>query len=336
MKNTLPRIFILCVCLLFLAFALYGEPESAVSEFVLRVPETAVQGDILMVLLRGPWSNIRSVAVELTDGAGKASLSFSGFRFPPPGTVSGEYWAALGGISSVQAPGDYKITLNLFSADGRQTALVRPVKILRRDFIREDIPLNQAMSDLRSMPDPRKEAEARELSALLAAYNFSSIYHGGSLSLPIAEGFRETSFFGDRRTFLYTDGGKARSVHYGIDYATPRGTPVYAAGAGRVVMAKERVLTGFSVVIEHLPGVYSLYYHLDKLEVQEGLIVLAGDKIGESGFTGLATGPHLHWEVRAAGNAVEPKTLLGAPLIDKTLLFDNIEVDSEEALEKGR
>jgi murein DD-endopeptidase MepM/ murein hydrolase activator NlpD len=332
-KNTLPRVFILGICLLFPALAgLYGEPEPGQEAFVLRVPETVVQGDILMVLLRGPWSNIRSITAELADGAGKTSLSFSGFRFPPPGIVSGEYWAAPGGISSVQAPGDYEITLNLFFADGRRTALTRPVKILRRDFVREDIPLNQAMSDLRLMRDPRKDAEARELSALLAASNLSSVYHGGSLSLPIAEGFRESSFFGDRRTFLYTDGGKARSVHYGIDYAAPRGTPVYAAGAGRVVMAKERVLTGFSVVIEHLPGVYSLYYHLDKLEVQEGLIVLAGEKIGESGFTGLATGPHLHWEVRAAGNAVDPKTLLGAPLIDKTLLFDTI----EEVLEKGR
>jgi murein DD-endopeptidase MepM/ murein hydrolase activator NlpD len=135
------------------------------------------------------------------------------------------------------------------------------------------------------------------------------------LSLPVNGEFRETSFFGDRRIFLYTDGGKANSIHYGLDYATPRGTPVYSAGAGKVVMAKERVLTGFSIVIEHLPGVYSLYYHLDKMEVKPEQIVKTGDKIGESGFTGLATGPHLHWEVRAAANAVEPKTLLARPLI---------------------
>jgi murein DD-endopeptidase MepM/ murein hydrolase activator NlpD len=80
-------------------------------------------------------------------------------------------------------------------------------------------------------------------------------------------------------------------------------------------MAKERILTGFSIVIEHLPGVYSLYYHLDKLDVKVGQMVSAGDKIGDSGFTGLATGPHLHWEIRVAGNAVEPKTLLAAPFI---------------------
>jgi murein DD-endopeptidase MepM/ murein hydrolase activator NlpD len=80
-------------------------------------------------------------------------------------------------------------------------------------------------------------------------------------------------------------------------------------------MAKHRLLTGFSIVIEHLPGVYSLYYHLDKIDVKEGQMAGAGQKIGESGFTGLATGPHLHWEVRVAGNAVEPKTLTAFPLI---------------------
>ena len=144
--------------------------------------------------------------------------------------------------------------------------------------------------------------------------------------------FRETSFFGDRRTYLYSDGGKAGAVHHGIDYATPRGTPVHASGAGRVAMAKNRIMTGHTIVLEHLPGVFSLYYHLDGISVREGEMVEAGRKIGESGATGLITGPHLHWEVRAAGNAVEPKILLARPLLDKKALFSMMDDNSQ----KGR
>lgn len=65
--------------------------------------------------------------------------------------------------------------------------------------------------------------------------------------------------------------------------------------------------TGWSVVIEHLPGLYSLYYHLKSLNVKENDYVKAGEKIGLSGSTGLATGPHLHWEVRLNMAALKPE-----------------------------
>ena len=116
----------------------------------------------------------------------------------------------------------------------------------------------------------------------------------------------DTSFFGDRRVYAYTGGGSSTSLHYGIDYGIPTGSEVTACGQGRVVMAENRISTGWSIVIEHLPGVYSLYYHMDSLTVEKGDMVKQGTLIGYSGATGLATGPHLHWEVRVNGNAVNP------------------------------
>jgi murein DD-endopeptidase MepM/ murein hydrolase activator NlpD len=283
---------------------------------VLTAAESVTQGDVLTVFVRG--AGIRGLSAEVTDNADKKVLTFTGFRYSPSGGTSpADVWAALGGISSVQAPGAYRLAVRAVYEDGEQIVLSADVEITGRGFVHEEIPLNRAMSSLREDPDPRKAAESRELWGILSSVNLASVYHAGKLLLPVAEGFRETSFFGDRRTFLYTDGGKSRSVHYGLDYATPRGTPVHAAGTGKIVMAKQRLLTGFSVVIEHLPGVYSLYYHLDKIDVKEGQMAGAGQKIGESGFTGLATGPHLHWEVRVAGNAVEPKTLMAFPFIPR-------------------
>jgi murein DD-endopeptidase MepM/ murein hydrolase activator NlpD len=81
-------------------------------------------------------------------------------------------------------------------------------------------------------------------------------------------------------------------------------------------MAVSRINTGYSIIIEHLPGVYSHYYHLSEMRVHEGDIVQSGDVIAASGATGLATGPHLHWEVRIAGENADPDYLCARALID--------------------
>jgi murein DD-endopeptidase MepM/ murein hydrolase activator NlpD len=306
--------------------------------FFLTIPDVVDQGGTLPVLLRGA-TGLQAIEAQFSDASGKKIFSFSGFRVsgPGPGSAPGseegessdEYWAALGGISSVQQPGVYDFALSLFFNEAQTLVVNRKIRVEKRTFVFENIPLNKAMSELRATPNARRDAEARELLALLSKSDTSAVYHTAAFCLPVAEGFRETSFFGDRRTFLYTDGKKASSIHYGIDYATPRGTAVYASGEGRVALAKDRVITGFSIVIEHLPGVYSLYYHLDRIDVEPGQRVRSGEKIGESGFTGLATGPHMHWELRVSGNAIEPKNLVKAPLIDTNELFGIIKKDKE-------
>lgn len=99
-------------------------------------------------------------------------------------------------------------------------------------------------------------------------------------------------------------------MHNGIDYGVPEGTEVSSCAQGKVVMAENRISTGLSIVIEHLPGLYSVYYHLSSLNVKEGQIVKQGELIGLSGKTGLATGPHLHWEVRLNALPVSPEFFL--------------------------
>jgi murein DD-endopeptidase MepM/ murein hydrolase activator NlpD len=83
-------------------------------------------------------------------------------------------------------------------------------------------------------------------------------------------------------------------------------------------MASDREVTGKTLVIEHLPGLYSLYFHLSKIEVEKGAVVDRGSCIALSGSSGMATGPHLHWELRARGEAVDPGYWVKAALLDKT------------------
>jgi murein DD-endopeptidase MepM/ murein hydrolase activator NlpD len=132
---------------------------------------------------------------------------------------------------------------------------------------------------------------------------------------------RLTSFFGDRRVYRYVNGKRDTAVHAGVDYGVPTGTRVLAAAPGRVALAQFRISTGFSVVLEHLPGLYSLYYHLDSLSVFPGSMVQAGELLGFSGMTGLATGPHLHWEVRASTENADPDCFVRQPILDKSLIF---------------
>lgn len=95
-------------------------------------------------------------------------------------------------------------------------------------------------------------------------------------------------------------------AHKGIDYAAPTGTPIKAAGDGKVVFAGVRNGFGNVVMIQH-GGVYTtLYGHMSKISVKNGQRVSQGQVIGAVGQTGLATGPHLHYEFHVNGTAVNP------------------------------
>ena len=114
-------------------------------------------------------------------------------------------------------------------------------------------------------------------------------------------------------------------MHLGVDIASPIGTPVPASGRGRVVFAGTRILTGNTVVIEHLPGFFTVYYHMSSLAVTVGDIVEKSQVIGAVGMTGFATGPHLHWEMQCVGVAVDPDAVSRVPLLDKRPDFFDIE-----------
>jgi len=107
--------------------------------------------------------------------------------------------------------------------------------------------------------------------------------------------------------------------HLGIDYAAVAGTPVRATGDGSVSFAARRGGYGNMVEVQHPNGYSTRYAHLSRIAggVAPGRMVAQGDVIGYVGMTGLATGPHLHYEVRRRGLPVDPSTLADAgPAVD--------------------
>jgi len=103
-----------------------------------------------------------------------------------------------------------------------------------------------------------------------------------------------------------------RSQHQGVDLAAPSGTPVYATADGLVGMAQRYSSYGNYVQIEHGGELQTRYAHLTSYTVHPGDMVQKGDLIGYVGSTGRSTGPHLHYEVRVAGVAVDPRPYMVA------------------------
>jgi murein DD-endopeptidase MepM/ murein hydrolase activator NlpD len=119
---------------------------------------------------------------------------------------------------------------------------------------------------------------------------------------------RITSEFG-MRTHPVT--GRQR-MHRGVDYGAATGTPVRATASGRVLMAGWCGNgPGNCVVIEHVNGWRSQYFHLEEVHISAGADVAQGTEIGEIGSTGLSTGAHLHFQLGRDGQAVDPVPLLG-------------------------
>ncbi|WP_330848738.1 M23 family metallopeptidase [Aurantiacibacter sp. MUD11] len=115
-----------------------------------------------------------------------------------------------------------------------------------------------------------------------------------------------SSGFGYRRDPF---SGRA-AMHRGLDFRAPHGSPINAAADGRVTFVGWKSGYGKVVEISHGAGVVTRYAHMSRFNAQVGQRVAAGDRIGAIGNTGRSTGPHLHFEVRVNGNAVNPRPFL--------------------------
>lgn len=99
---------------------------------------------------------------------------------------------------------------------------------------------------------------------------------------------------------------RRRKQHNGVDLGAPTGTPVYATADGEVSRADRSRTYGLVIYLDHGGDLQTRYAHLSKLLVADGQMVRKGDLIGHVGSTGRSKGPHLHYEVRVDGVAVNP------------------------------
>ncbi len=167
-------------------------------------------------------------------------------------------------------------------------------KLIINTSERLDILTKQIVVQSRSLDEVSQLAEEKE--QLLAAIPAIQPVKNEDLT-------RMASGYG-YRTDPFT---KARKFHYGMDFTSPRGTPVYASGDG-VVSRADNAATGYGnhIRIDHGYGYVSLYAHLYKYNVRKGQRVKRGDLIGFVGSTGRSEAPHLHYEVFKDDERINP------------------------------
>ncbi|MCC6926568.1 M23 family metallopeptidase [Novosphingobium sp.] len=171
-------------------------------------------------------------------------------------------------------------------------------------------PAVQGDEDFRSLFNGWKSMDNGQLvlapaTSAAVVVSAAPTYRPTTVSIPSrmpVEGAALTSGYGMR--FHPVLGG--RRAHKGVDLAQPTGTPIYATADGVISKAEWFSSYGLYIAMEHGGNIQTRYGHLSRLNVAAGQKVRKGDLIGYVGSTGRSTGPHLHYEVRIGGVAVNP------------------------------
>lgn len=210
-------------------------------------------------------------------------------------------WNALIGIDLDVAPGTYVIRVRAESAQGPIERSVT-IAVRAKKFPTRRLRVDEAFVNPPESARARIDAESAETAAIFSSGSAARLW--SAFVRPVTQ--PANSAFGTRSVF----NGQPRNAHSGADFLSPAGTPVKAAGAGRVVLAKNLYYSGNTVIIDHGLGVFSLFAHLSRIDVATGATVTGSDVVGLVGATGRVTGAHLHWTVRVAGARVDPLALL--------------------------
>jgi len=190
--------------------------------------------------------------------------------------------------------------------------ITKDIEIVARDFRVQKLTVDPNIEASTRNDDAYAEynkyfTPSRELSSPVKYYTKSFI-------LPTSG--RLSTEFGESRT---VNGALTTYRHSGIDIAAPRSAEVLSTNTGKVTLSMPLILTGNSIVIDHGEGLFSVYFHLDKLYVSEGEIVERGQLIGTVGSTGFSTGPHLHFTMSYYQFNIEP----GYMLYDRSITKNN-------------
>jgi len=211
-------------------------------------------------------------------------------------------WFALAGASQETKPGSYPVRLSGVTASGEKISYEQPVWILRQRYPKVILKVPGRYT----APPPedlKKIEEDKELKARLFKTISPEREWNGDFSAPVKAEISDV--FGVQRVF----NGAVKSTHQGLDFRVPTGTPVSAINEGTVLLARPMFFEGNCVVLDHGQGLLTLYLHFSEIAVKEGEHVAKGQRIGLSGGTGRATGPHLHLAVRWQGVYLNPQIL---------------------------
>ncbi len=243
------------------------------------------------------------IRLNLADDSARVTGEWLGRKLEFFPSRDGHSWLALAGVD-VEAPaGPSHLTIHLTLASGSTSDIVRTIEIHPARY--RTTTLTVPPRFVEPGPDALKQIQAeQQLKARVFAASAATPLWLGSFRAPVRAA--PTDSFGTRRLF----NGELASIHKGMDFRARPGTPVRAANAGVVVLARPLYYEGNCVILDHGLGLYTLSMHMSRFSVHEGQHVAKGQLLGLSGATGRVTGPHLHWAVRWQGAYLDPAKLL--------------------------
>jgi murein DD-endopeptidase MepM/ murein hydrolase activator NlpD len=208
---------------------------------------------------------------------------------------------ALQGIHAMTDPGLYPLRMDVTKADGSVQSFEQMILVKSGKFPDETI--NGV--DAQTIDPAVTEPEEQWLLSLTTVVTPEK-YWTGTFQLPVDSQDCIRSGFGNRRSY---NGGVLNTFHTGIDFGVCSEThpfDVYAPADGVVVFTGLKTVRGNATIIDHGWGVFSGLYHQEKIDVNVGDHVKAGQLIGKIGATGRVTGAHLHWDLWVNGIQVNP------------------------------
>lgn len=210
-------------------------------------------------------------------------------------------WYAVVGLSLDVTPGTHQLRVKIGDVMKTQDFVVNP-----KDYPEQHITLEDTSKIELSAAD---EARAdREIAVITELKHHWRAAQDTDLAFIMPVKGKLSSHFGLRRFF----NEEPRSPHVGIDVAAARGTPVRTSAHGKVLAVGDYFFNGKTIFVDHGNGLITMYCHLDRIDVKAGDTVSKGQRIGLSGKTGRATGPHLHWSVILNGEMVDPELFIPA------------------------
>jgi hypothetical protein len=256
------------------------------------------------VLVR-PGGVIPVIVTTPTELERVETISVNG-KFPLIKNENGEH-IALVGIASIFKGPVYHLDFHLFSKDASDPYIIDaelklPVKA-GKPARKQALSVPTKMVHLSEKKLTQVQLDSRSFWKILRERT-PERYWRDSFRLPLKG--RISARFGVRRVL----NGVPKRPHGGIDIAAPKGSTISAANRGVVAMAVEFYLLGRTVVLDHGWGVYTVYAHLDSINVLEGQLLEPGQFLGRVGTSGRVTGPHLHFGTFIRGAKVNPEQLI--------------------------